>query len=139
MFTHLLVPLDFTHKNESAIQMAIDLATRDTAQVTLVHVVETIDNTAAAEFDAFYDRLREKSLAQLSAIATRLEQAGVVVDRCVVIGKPLAELAREAVERSADLVVLSSHKVDLEQGASSWSTLSYRLSVLCPCPVLLVK
>ncbi len=75
----------------------------------------------------------------MSNVAHRLEAEGLVVDQRIAIGKPLAEVIRGVAEMPVDLVVLSSHKVDFERGASSWGTLSYQLSVLCPCPVLLVK
>ena len=39
----------------------------------------------------------------------------------------------------ADLVVMSSHKPDLSKPLQTWATLSCQVSVLCPCPVLLVK
>ncbi len=61
MFTHLLVPLDFTQKNEVAIRMASELAARDDAQVTLMHVVETIDNTESADFESFYQQLQQSA------------------------------------------------------------------------------
>jgi len=46
---------------------------------------------------------------------------------------------REAVDRKVDLVVVSSHKVDPAATVQSLGTLSYQVSILCECPVLLVK
>ena len=139
MFTHLLIPVDFTQKNDAAIQVATELAIRDAARVTLLHVIETIDNTESEEFANFYELLREKSTTQMASVAAPLEAAGIEVLQRIAFGKPLAEVVRESVDEPIDLVVVSSHKVEAARGASGWGTLSYQLSVLCPCPVLLVK
>ena len=45
----------------------------------------------------------------------------------------------DANDRQADLIVMSSHRVDLEAAVQSIGTLSYQVSILCDCPVLLVK
>jgi nucleotide-binding universal stress UspA family protein len=65
--------------------------------------------------------------------------AGSRVDRKILYGKRLIEIVRDACERKVDLIVMSSHKVDPAAGASSFGTLSYQVSILCDCPVLLVK
>jgi hypothetical protein len=53
-----------------------------------------------------------------------------------VYGKRGEEIIRAAVQEEVDLIILSSHKVD---AAQSWGTLSYKIAVLSPYPVLLVK
>ena len=45
MFSRLLVPLDFTDKNEAAVTIALETARRDGAEVTLLHVIETIEHS----------------------------------------------------------------------------------------------
>jgi hypothetical protein len=36
-------------------------------------------------------------------------------------------------------VVLTSHRIEPDRPATSWSTTSYKVSLLAPCPVMLVK
>jgi hypothetical protein len=34
---------------------------------------------------------------------------------------------------------MTSHTVDSERLSETWATLSYKVSVICRCPILLVK
>ena len=42
-------------------------------------------------------------------------------------------------QNEVDLVVMSSHRVDLADAPRGWGTLSHQVSVLCPCAVLLIR
>ena len=52
---------------------------------------------------------------------------------------PAEEILRFAVDEEVDLIVLASHRLDPSKPGDGWSTLSYRIGILAPCPVLLVK
>lgn len=41
-FQHILVPLDFTPKNQEALDVARELAVADEARITLLHIVQSI-------------------------------------------------------------------------------------------------
>jgi universal stress protein A len=138
-FRHILVPLDFTPKNQSALEIALELANQNDASVTLLHVIETIENVEGAELAVFYTRLAARAEAELANRAHSFERAGISVDRKIVYGKRLTEIVREARERKADLIVVSSHKVEPAAAVQSLGTLSYQISILCDCAVLLVK
>ncbi len=138
-FRHLLIPVDFTEKNLPALDVAFDLAVANHARVTLLHVVEQIEGDADAELMPFYDRLRVRAESELERLSQRFDAAGLAVDRKIRFGPRLHEIVTDSVERAADLIVMSSHKPDLTQPHQTWATLSYQVSVLCPCPVLLVK
>ena len=49
------------------------------------------------------------------------------------------EIVKQAVANRVDLIVLTSHKIDLAHPAEGWGTTSYKVGILCQCPVLLVK
>ena len=138
-FRHILIPLDFTEKNLAALNIAFDLAAVNHAVTTLLHVVEEIQGDQDAEVQQFYDRLRNRAEAELETLSQRFDEAGLIVERKVRIGKRLKEIVIDSVERNVDLIVMSSHKPDLTNPLETWNTLSYQVSVLCPCPVLLVK
>ena len=42
-------------------------------------------------------------------------------------------------EHNVDLIILNSHPSDPHAPGKSWSTVSYQVSLLSPCSVLLVK
>ncbi|HLJ12815.1 MAG TPA: universal stress protein [Planctomycetaceae bacterium] len=138
-FQHILVPIDFTEKNLAALDIAFDLAVGNRARVTLLHVIETVNIETDAELEQFYARLQTRADSELERAAERFVAAGVSIDRKIRFGKRLLEIVSDSTDRKADLIVMSSHKPDLQQPLQTWATLSYQVSVLCPCPVLLVK
>jgi universal stress protein A len=138
-FQHILVPVDFTEKNLAALDVAFELAVANHARVTLLHVIETMDVESDAELEQFYAGLQARADSELEQMSQRLLSAKIAVDRKIRFGKRLPEIVRDSVDRQADLIVMSSHKPDLQKPAQTWATLSYQVSVLCLCPVLLVK
>ena len=138
LFNHVLVPIDFTEKNDRALQIARQIAEQNKADVSLVHVVETIDDMDDAEMEAFYARLKERSIEKMDPLAAMFSEAGIQVYQKTLIGKPAEQLVRYVVDDNIDLIILSSHKFNPAAG-KGWATLSYQVSLICPCPVLLVK
>jgi len=138
-FRHILVPLDFTAKNQAALEIALELASQNKASVTFLHVIETIENVQDAELTAFYTRLTSRAEAELSTRAQEFALAGISVDRKILYGRRLAEIVRESRDLNVDLIVMSSHKVDPTATVQSLGALSYQVAILCDCLVLLVK
>ena len=54
-------------------------------------------------------------------------------------GNRAPEIVRYAGEIGVDLIVLKSHRIDLENPSAGWGTVSYKVGILAQCPVLLVK
>ncbi len=138
-FCHLLVPLDFTEKNEAALEMALQIARESEARLTLLHVIETIEHISDQEIEEFYAALEAKAETRLAATAKRFVDEGLSIRTQILFGRRGPEIVRYSMEQDVDLMVLSSHKIDLDQPAQGWSTLSYQTSILCQCPVLLIK
>jgi len=57
----------------------------------------------------------------------------------IIYGKRVKEIVRFATDKEIDLIILSSHKLDNIDAAEGWATISYRVGILSPCPVLMVK
>ncbi len=138
MFQRLLVPVDLTAKNARAIEVARDLALETGGAVTLLHVIETLD-LPFDELRDFYGRLEDKALSAMDEAVEPLRAAGVEFDAQVAYGKRAEEIVRFAEETGAELIILNSHRVDLENPGAGWATLSYKIAILAQCPVLLVK
>ena len=138
-FKNILVPVDFTEKNVAALDIAFELAVANRAHVTLLHVVEALDVENDAEMEQFYDRLEKRADSELERMSQRFLDAGPASDRKVRFGKRLAEILQSCTDHKTDLLIMSSHKPDMQKPHQTWATLSYQVSVLCPCPVLLVK
>ncbi len=144
MFRKILVPVDFTEKNEAAIRVAVELASPagkggGEAEVTLLHVIETIEHLEPGEVEGFYRSLEARSAAKMFLLEERFQQAGVKARHEVLVGKRAETIVRYAEEHEADLILLSSHKVDRQHPALGIGSLSYRVAIVANCPVLLVK
>lgn len=141
MFRHILVPVDLTEKNRSAVELAGELAAGadgDSA-VVLLHVIETIDHVPFEDLEDFYSTLQEKAEAGLTRLAERVPAAAGEVRRRVLYGHRANAIVEYAETEDVDLIVLSSHRVNPERRGEDWATLSHKVAILSPCPVLLVK
>jgi nucleotide-binding universal stress UspA family protein len=141
MFRKILVPVDFTDKNEAALDSAVQIAAAQgaDAEITLLHVIETIEHIDFKEMKDFYERLELQDAAKLFALEGRLEERGAKVRHQILFGKRAETIVRYAEEMAIDLMVLSSHKVDRDHPALGLGTLSYGIAIVARCPVLLVK
>lgn len=141
-FQHILVPVDFTPKNQAALEIAFEQALHNESRVTLLHVIETIDtgdDESDDELKKFYERLQQRAWSELDSMAQRFAGTNIPVDQKVRLGRRPYEIVAFAGEQGVDLIVMSSHTVDPQQPIQSLSTVSYQVSVLCDCAVLLVK
>jgi universal stress protein A len=138
MFQRLLAPVDFTPRSRRAAGVAVRLAAGSKGEVTLLHVIERIDAGAPGAFAGFYRKLERSARRKLEEMRSELLRKGIDVGAEVVYGRRLDEILRFAESRRIDLIVLASHKLALRRG-EAWGTISYRVGLLAPCPVLLVK
>ncbi|NLI82901.1 MAG: universal stress protein [Deltaproteobacteria bacterium] len=139
MFRHILVPTDLTDRSLKAMEIALKMAGDTSCRVTLLHVIETIEDSDEKEFDEFYRRLRKRALRRMDRMVQLFSDAasGIVTEIC--FGKRVREIVRYAGVENVDLIVLSSHRIDVENPMQGWGTISYKVSVLSHCPVMLIK
>jgi len=62
-----------------------------------------------------------------------------MVTHHIAYGDRLQEIVKFSEEQSADPIVMRSHRIDPANPTQGWGTISYKVSVLAQCPVLLVK
>jgi nucleotide-binding universal stress UspA family protein len=139
MYRRILVPVDFTAKNARALDAARELAELSGGEVTLVHVVETLGEDADDELESFYRKLETQAEERVAELLASLGGGHFDKRSVVLLGHRVHTLVAFANEDRSDVMVLSSHRVDPERPAADWMTISYRLSILAQCPVLLVK
>ena len=141
-FHHILVPIDSTAKNNAAVEIAFELAVQNKAATSLLHVVQAIDSEGDAPDDEtteFYDHIRERAESDMERMSQRFLDADIACEVKVRIGDRLHEIVEFAKHHRVDLIVMSSHRIDPNHLAETWGTLSYKVSVICECPILLVK
>lgn len=139
MFNHILVPTDLTERSLKAVDIALKMADKQDCDVTLLHVIETIDDAEGDELQDFYRKLEKRALRRMEQIANLYPGHEEIVRREIIYGKRVREIVRYARESNIDLIVLSSHRIDVRDPNSGWGSISYKVSILSDCPVMLVK
>jgi nucleotide-binding universal stress UspA family protein len=139
MFQKILVPLDMTFKHRRAIDTAAELARQSGGDVVLLHVIELLHGMSRTEDKEFYDRLETAAQEHLEKHLIGLKERGNSCRKELLFGVRAAEVLRHAQSMGADLIVLTAPSFDLDHPEDSWSSLSFKLSIFAPYPVLLVK
>ncbi|MGA6828731.1 universal stress protein [Nitrospira sp. NS4] len=118
LFSHILVPVDFSPCSEEAFQVACDLARLCEAKVTLLYV---IDMGAVASLNrlgllavpsdapAQKRRLRHYARFHVRRLLESEAAKGVTMKRVVLEGAPFVEIAKTARVEKVDLVVMGSY------------------------------
>jgi nucleotide-binding universal stress UspA family protein len=128
---------DLSPDSVRSLRAGLDLARPGGADVLLFHVVQRIPNLEDAEIERFYEVLSNTArdrMQQIVAQATVGTDVPVRVE--VTIGRPASEILRVASERACDAIVLL-HRADPE--GQMLGSISYKLGILAPCSVLLLK
>ncbi len=139
MFQRILVPVDLTEKSLTGVDRAYDLAVQSRAEVILLHIIETVEYIAFDEMKQFYESLEKSARSGLREFAERFKSAGLIVSEAVVYGRRARAIVDFAMDNSVDLILLASHRIDPDRPGHDWSSISYAVAILAPCPVLLVK
>ena len=139
MLRKILVPVDFTPKNERALDAARELATAAGGEITLVHVVETLEDELDGDLREFYARLEQRAAERMAESLAKLGKGTFGRRSAIVLGHRARAVIDYAQKEGIELIVLSSHRVDPDHPGADWMTISYRIAILARCPVMLVK
>ena len=139
MFKRILVPTDLTERSLKALEIAVKMAQHDVATVTLMHVIEVIEDTDCDEFNDFYKKLERRARRKMDKMVSDHGIEEVSIDKEITYGKRTSSIVTFAVDHAVDLIVLASHRLDMENAAQGWGTISYKVGILSHCPVLLIK
>ena len=91
------------------------------------------------DLKSFYQSLEADAWTKLKSMQEQCTKAGVQVDQDVVYGRRAISIVDYASDKKADLLLLSSHKIATDHPPKNLITLSYQVSIMCQCPVLLIK
>jgi len=139
MFRNILLPTDLTEKSDKALDVALHIHSDGECNITLLHVIETIDDAEEEEFRPFYEKLRGRALRKMEEMVARIGSYGGNIHIEVLHGNRVREIVGFARENMVDLIVLGSHRIENIDQAEGWATISYRVAILAHCPVLMVK
>jgi nucleotide-binding universal stress UspA family protein len=136
MFQDILIPVDFTPKNRRAIDAALQ-AGGPRARITLLHIVEKIRLPTTRDLKDFYQELMTDARLRMKRLAHTIRRRPVREE--IYLGHRTDGIVRTARARKADLIVMNSHAVTPGRKGQDWGTISYKVAILAPCPILLVK
>ena len=139
MFKRILVPLDLSPNYRRAVETAAELARQGSGEVTLLHVIETIAGIEMEEERDFYNRLETAARTHLHRCGDILKALRVHGHSEILLGHRARAILRFAAEKNADLIVMSAPRIEPGHPEVGWGSLSYKISILAPCPSLLVK
>jgi nucleotide-binding universal stress UspA family protein len=139
MFQTILLPVDLSDRHGPALDAAVALARQSGGEVILLHVIEVIPGLSFEEEKDFYRRLEKAARSHLGQLSKVLTQAKARWRGEILYGCRGREIIRFADEIKADLIVLTAPRPDPSKPSASWGSLSYKVSVVAACPVLLVK
>jgi universal stress protein A len=139
MYHNVLIPVDLSRKGAVAVAAVTDLVNPKEASITLLHVIETLQDVDYDELEAFYRRIKEKAAKILADWTDELSSKGFEASAEIVFGRRGPEILRYADERDVDLIVMASHALDRENPSEGFGTLSHQLAALSRCSVLLAR
>lgn len=140
MFKYILVPADFSEQSQHALEIAVQMALLPEAgHVVVLHIIEEMQHTEFEEFADFYKKLEQQAMDNMTSLITPYQGGKVNVHSVIVYGNRVQEILRFVTEHEIDLIVMNSHKVNMEEPGRGWGTISYKVGILAPCPVMLVK
>lgn len=108
MYERILVPIDGSEGSQRAIEHALELATRDDAELYGLHVVDTrkCGEPALSSLELVVDEAEDEGHQLLDAFAERAAGADIAVTTRCVHGIPHETILDHAREVDADLIVL---------------------------------
>ena len=140
----ILVPTDFSEFSHQALTWALEMAAHwKEARVVLLHVLPPWNDpvrlkeagVSLADFEA---SLRTDAEARVHELFTKIDQQGVAIQTCILVGLPNTTICHVAQQENADLIIMGSHgRTGLAHvllGSVAENTVRY-----APCPVLVVR
>ena len=139
MFKHILVPTDFSDDAAEALSVAVALASKFDARITLVHVVTPLalmyEDVPSTDF---VTSIEESARASLAKELELLRVNWPSSDSLFLRGAVAPEIVRAIESESADLVVMGKHGRGVLNRMLVGSV-TERVVRLSPVPVLAVK
>ena len=142
LFRRILCAADLTQASQQTLDMALALATENDAQITLLHVMETLSGNNAAALmtgarEAIPPQLLASARADLrKAVSDRVRAFCDVTER-VETGAPWTEILRVAEQMDAELIVMGAHATGAV-GRMLFGATTNHVVRRAHCPVLIV-
>lgn len=128
MFKIVLFPLNRSQETHQAVAVAIDIVKKYQAQLYLLSVIEPDAN----------DRDRKASQDLILEIEPYFLEVGLDIKTKITEGKAAFAICDFADEINADLIVMGSRGMSMNEEHPNGNSVSQKVINLSPCPVLII-
>jgi len=140
----ILCPTDFSQPAEEALRAAASLAADYTAELLVVHVVESLPfvpgsvSKPISLIKEYGEEMEAAAAERLRALIAKVIPAGIPVRPLIACGQPAVQIVALAEEIAADLIVMATH------GLTGWrkaflGSVTERVLKLTPKQMLIVQ
>ncbi len=139
----ILIPLDFSETSLLALEHAVFMAKFYKAEVTLLHIIESLIFTSAITFNDTGSDLssviEQKAKEKLNQFADELSaKEGIKINTRVVEGRIYKSIVETASTLNSDIIIMGTHGVSGFREFMVGSN-AFRVVTEAPCPVLSVQ
>lgn len=137
----ILIPYDFSETAELSLEQAIFMAKLVQAEITLLHIVETVSFTAAISqaFSGFEKKIETATNEKLEQLAREIHlKSGVDLKIRTEVGRIYKRICAVAKEIDADIILMGTHGSSGYQKFSVGTNTS-RVVQEAHCPVLSIQ
>ena len=140
-YTHILMAIDFTKSGEQILAKALDIAERNNAKLSMLHVVEYIppvdyaNDPMAINWGVGDNEMLEQAKKSLQNFSKQHNLKNV--DLSVEFGRPKQVISQFVKDQQCDLVIIGSHGrhgISLLLGSTASAVLH-----AMPCDILTLK
>ena len=134
----ILVPVDFSHDSDHALDYAIDLGQQFHSVLVLIHVIHMhLPHIVEASYPNIMEYMRTEAEAQINSRRERPIGAGMRASVIVESGIPATRIVDVAEDQDVDLIVMGTHgRTGLHR--ILLGSVAERVVGLSRCPVLTV-
>ncbi len=139
--SRILIPVDFSETSLLALEHAVLMAKLLKAEITLLHVIESLTYTSAIGHSAVNDfeaEVEKSANARLAELAAKLSREGATVKTMIEVGRIYRQVVEAALKIKADLVIMGTHGVSGFREFLIGSNAS-RVVSEAACPVITVQ
>lgn len=137
----ILIPYDFSETADLSLEHAIFMAKLLKAEITLLHIVETVSFTSAIShaFSGFEKKIESATNEKLEQLAADIHnKSGISIKIRTEVGRIYKKICNVAKEMEADIIIMGTHGTSGYQRFSVGTNTS-KVVQEAPCPVLSVQ
>lgn len=137
MYSNILVPVEFTDRDEPSVKQALRIVKKRGGTITLLHVIEKLD-LPDDEMEEFYKRLATRARRRMRRLVENVKTSADVRFETR-YGRRARAIVDHVGDNNIDLVIMASHRIEPGDPPSAWMTISHQVAIFAGCSVMLLR